>query len=271
MLKRCAVGFAICKLSEGTGYADPAFDRFYAEAELPLGAYVYSRALSPDAARAEARKALSLLRARPLALGVFLDVEEPRQLALSREALSETAAAFCALIREAGYRAGVYGSELGAWAKLERGALGDALVWVANWSARPAIDCDLWQYSSDTRLEGYGPVDGDEALSARVLALLGAGSEPAQPGAPSSGSFSLTGVPLLRYGDRGDAVKALQGELIAFGYPCGGTLVNGAERPDGIFGPQTQSSVLAYQRARSLAPDGVVGALTRGALLGAGE
>jgi len=267
-----SAGFAILKLSEGMYFTDPAFDTFYAQADIPLGAYVFSRATTERAARDEAGRALELLRGRPLPLGVYMDVEDPGQLALDGQTLSAVCKAFCDTIRGAGYTPGVYGSELGAWWKLLPEALGGALAWVANWSAQPEIPCDLWQYSSDTRLPGYdGPLDGDEALSARMLALLGCGDAPPQQDGSASGSFTLPGIPLLRFGDCGEAVTALQGELIAFGYPCGGPITDGAERADGIFGPQTRSAVLAFQQSRSLETDGVVGARTRGALLGIGR
>lgn len=264
------VGFVIAKLAEGGSRADPAFDAFYRAAKVPMGAYVFSYATDSASAREEARHALSLLRARPLPLGVYMDVETPEQLALPKAKLCETARAFCDQIREAGYRAGVYGSELGAWSRLEPSALGDALVWVANWSRRPQISCDLWQFSDKARFAPWGgPLDGDEAVSERMRSLIG-GAETQPPAQDGPDRFTLEGVPLLRQGDSGDAVKALQGELIAFGYRCGGRSAGETEIPDGVFGPRTCEAVTAFQKERALTVDGVAGRETRGALLGAG-
>ena len=53
-----SVDFAILKISEGTTWVDPQFDKFYSAATIPLGAYVYSHALTEETARQEARKAV---------------------------------------------------------------------------------------------------------------------------------------------------------------------------------------------------------------------
>ena len=37
--------------------------------------------------------------------------------------------------------------------------------------------------------------------------------------------------------------------------------------PDSIFGPKTQSAVVALQKQKKLAPDGIVGPKTKGELL----
>ena len=264
--------FVICKLSEGCTWADPCFDGFYdaaLAAALPVGAYVYSRAASSDRSKAEAEKALSLLAGRKLPLGLYLDVEDRAQLALPRAALADVIRVFCSTVRAAGYTAGVYGSAGQLWAKVKPAELGEPLVWVASWGAKPRMDCDLWQYSDRERLPGFdGRLDGDESVSARFGDLIRGGGTQDAPAQDASGSFTLTGVPLLRAGGAGDAVKALQGELIAFGYRCGGRIVGGAEIPDGIFGTQTRASVAAFQRAHGLAGDGVAGRDTRAALLG---
>lgn len=65
-------------------------------------------------------------------------------------------------------------------------------------------------------------------------------------------------VPYLEYGDEGNTVRAVQGALIALGYKCGSA---GA---DGDFGNGTKSAVIAFQKAKGLAADGIVGKDTWG-------
>jgi peptidoglycan hydrolase-like protein with peptidoglycan-binding domain len=65
---------------------------------------------------------------------------------------------------------------------------------------------------------------------------------------PSVCSIVLT----LKQGSRGDQVKCLQTKL---NIPA-----------DGIFGPITRESVILFQKAHLLAPDGIVGPKTRGEL-----
>lgn len=63
---------------------------------------------------------------------------------------------------------------------------------------------------------------------------------------------------LLRVGDRGELVKALQDRLKALGYAIG--------RADGIYGSRTRAAVLAFQAENNLTLDGIIGPETRTAL-----
>ena len=173
--------FAVIKLTEGARFADSAAFGFYREAyELgfPLGCYCYSRATDAEGVRAEAAFLLDTLRGFPMPCGVFLDVEEPAQLALPHEELLALVRAWCAAIGGRGYRPGVYGSAGALWSKLRPDEVpAGCLVWIAKWSSvPPELPCDLWQTSDSGRIEGYGGnVDTDEARSARFEALVRGG------------------------------------------------------------------------------------------------
>lgn len=67
--------------------------------------------------------------------------------------------------------------------------------------------------------------------------------------------------PTLREGNRGEEVKWLQESLNRLGYDAGAV--------DGIFGARTKAAVLAFQRDKALVQDGIVGPLTRSALMAA--
>lgn len=62
----------------------------------------------------------------------------------------------------------------------------------------------------------------------------------------------------LNPGDTGKQVKLLQGTLNALGFPVG--------KPDGFYGPKTQSAVEQFQSSKGLTADGVVGPATLNAL-----
>lgn len=81
-------------------------------------------------------------------------------------------------------------------------------------------------------------------------ALLG-GGDSGTGGTPSYGE-------VLRLGDRGQGVTNLQTRLQSLGYFYGNV--------DGVFGSETQSAVIQFQRDRGLTPDGVVGAEVYAAL-----
>jgi peptidoglycan hydrolase-like protein with peptidoglycan-binding domain len=70
---------------------------------------------------------------------------------------------------------------------------------------------------------------------------------------------TLSPFPLVRKGDRDHPVKALQYLLRARGH---GLAV------DGIFGPDTDAAVRAFQQQHGLAVDGVVGPKTGAAVRG---
>jgi cell wall-associated NlpC family hydrolase len=68
--------------------------------------------------------------------------------------------------------------------------------------------------------------------------------------------------PTLREGSKGPAVKELQTLLKSKGFNPGPV--------DGAFGPKTKAAVLAFQRAKGISVDGIVGPQTWGKLKGAG-
>lgn len=78
---------------------------------------------------------------------------------------------------------------------------------------------------------------------------------------PKPQTYTLS-VPYLRKGDSAELVRSAQLLLESRGYPCG---EYGA---DGIFGGATEEAVMAFQQAVGLDPDGVLGPLTMGSLLG---
>jgi peptidoglycan hydrolase-like protein with peptidoglycan-binding domain len=67
---------------------------------------------------------------------------------------------------------------------------------------------------------------------------------------PASGGSG----PTLKEGARGEPVRALQNRLNQLGYNVGAA--------DGAFGPKTEAAVKAFQRAKGLTADGVVGPKT---------
>lgn len=75
---------------------------------------------------------------------------------------------------------------------------------------------------------------------------------------PSTAPSSVPNRPILRLGDRGDAVSQLQERLKSLGFYAGSI--------DGIFGPQTENAVKQAQAANDLTVDGIVGPATWNAI-----
>lgn len=88
-------------------------------------------------------------------------------------------------------------------------------------------------------------------------------AQPAQATTQATAStLTVTGLPLLRYGDKGEYVRSAQLLLIGRGYSCGRC---GA---DGEIGQDTYNAIIAFQRASGLQQDGIIGAQTWARLIG---
>jgi peptidoglycan hydrolase-like protein with peptidoglycan-binding domain len=106
------------------------------------------------------------------------------------------------------------------------------------------------------------------ATAASMILGIGSQSATAKPGSmmPSvsptmsatSSQTSSTKNQILRIGSRGTSVNKLQTSLKKAGFYQGVI--------DGIFGRQTQASVIKFQQSKKLSADGVVGAKTWSAL-----
>ena len=113
-----------------------------------------------------------------------------------------------------------------------------------------------------------------EAMQARLLAkgfggtvtTLGGVSETSAPSEPSKSETEEVAevkVAVLKKGDKGDQVKALQALLIGYGYDVG------KSGTDGSFGPATEAAVLKYKQSKGLTGGSTVGVTTWESLLGA--
>lgn len=87
-------------------------------------------------------------------------------------------------------------------------------------------------------------------------------AKPAAPAKPSQPAEPKVALPdkVLKPGDRGADVKAVQQALNKLNFKCGVA--------DGIYGPKTQDAVLRFQKAYGIKPyDGIYGPKTRAEML----
>ena len=103
------------------------------------------------------------------------------------------------------------------------------------------------------------PVDGKEG---EVTIIIDPPEEETEGDAKPAAKPLVTGLPVLRKGDKGEVVRAAQ--LLLNGRYCS----CGMWGADGDFGPQTKSAVLAFQRRNGLEADGIIGPNTWAKLLG---
>lgn len=213
--------FVIIKLTEGTYLVDSSAFAFYREAyemRFPVGCYCYSHATTAAQAREEAAFLLKTLNGFPMPCGIFLDIEEPKQLALSHDALLAVMEAWCGAIRQAGYMPGVYSSEGTLWAKVHPDELQGALIWIAHYGKEPELPCDLWQSSDSGHVDGYsGNVDTDETRSAWFASLVLKGFKAREPDKPPDDADQINNqtieklIAFLRSDEFKAAFKAWEG------------------------------------------------------------
>ena len=82
------------------------------------------------------------------------------------------------------------------------------------------------------------------------------------PAVSDNKGATVSGLPMLKKGNQGDPVKALQILLSGYGYSLGSCGV------DADFGSATENAVEAFQEDNNLEADGVVGPKTWAKLLG---
>ncbi|MFD7866416.1 peptidoglycan-binding protein [Streptomyces sp. NPDC059783] len=134
-------------------------------------------------------------------------------------------------------------------------------------AALTAYLCDRYGIPKDrAHIIGHSEAPGNDHTDPgqywdwnRYMQLVGGSTG----GSPGTDALSFPSYATQRSGSAGPQVSAVQTLLNAQGFPSGTV--------DGSFGPATSAAVTAFQKARGLDADGVVGARTWTALLSAGS
>ncbi len=232
-VRESGVGFAMIKATQGLK-PDPKFRQNALgalNAGLHAGAYVYSKAVSADAARREAQAALELIGDIGLDYPVALDFESSHFGSMTEVERGDIITAFLGVIERAGFCPMLYSNR--DWFKnLIPAAVRDEYpVWLASWRKKkpsPGFDLAMWQRGKGDVPGIEGKVDLDICYSAF---------------SPRVTLFRLTDPPM-----RGEAFLAMQKALSAAGYKDadGKPLV-----PDGVWGRRSEAAFTAMIRANS--------------------
>ncbi len=148
---------------------DCTFNSYYdgaKDAGLHIGAYWYSYAQTAETAKAEARVFMQAIDGKTFDLPVYMDIEEPSQVKLSKAVCTDIVNAFCGELEAAGYYAGVYSFD-GFYATNLPADIGNRFTaWVARVENIKPVYCkryDMWQHSWAGAIDGItGKVDVDE-------------------------------------------------------------------------------------------------------------
>ncbi len=168
-LKAQGVEFAIIRIGYGSdskSQDDSRAEYNMTECErlnIPYGVYLYSYALNINQVESEVDHTLRMIKGRKVELGVFYDMEDADgykakngiNVYKDRALLTNLCIKYCESIERAGYKTGVYANYDYFKNVLYIDQLRKWSVWLAQWSvSKPAIECDLWQYTSDETFNG---------------------------------------------------------------------------------------------------------------------
>lgn len=126
---------------------------------FPVGVYLFSYALTAEAARRAATEVLTQLTSYSLTLPVVFDIEDSASVKYSSfnaQLNTDMVNAFCDTVEEAGYVSAVYASK----SFLEHNLYMDSIftdVWVAQWGVPKCTydgRVDIWQYSATGKISG---------------------------------------------------------------------------------------------------------------------
>lgn len=133
---------------------------------IPYGVYIYSYCLNMEEVRSEAAHILRMIQGFNPVLGVWFDMEDAdgykRNHGLVPEQNGELLTDFCVefmqIVKDAGYKTGVYANYSYFINVLNDGKLMSFEGfdrWLAHWGIdEPSMDCLLWQCTSDAVING---------------------------------------------------------------------------------------------------------------------
>ena len=167
-VKASGIQFAIIRAGLGK-YAkqkDANFETNYSGAKaagIPVGAYWYSYAVTPDEAAEEARVCIEVLKGKQYEMPIWFDQEEKASLDTGKANCSAMVRAFCGELEKAGYFAGLYTSRAFLQTHIEDDIKTRYALWIAEWGDKLNYSgsVGIWQTGTGTVNGITGEVDMD--------------------------------------------------------------------------------------------------------------
>lgn len=168
-VKNDGIKFAILRVGYGMDMEsqdDKYIERNISECErlgIPIGVYLFSYANTVNKADSEAEHTLRLIAGHKMPMGVWYDIEDNNTSGnVSKSTLTKIINKYCSIIKESGYKVGVYASLNWLNNKIESSVQEKYPIWVAQYNSECQYKKDyiIWQYSSSGRVRGInGKVD----------------------------------------------------------------------------------------------------------------
>ena len=261
---RNSVDGAILRARSGKSYVDKKFAYNAAECnrlDIPIGAYLLSKAVTVAEAKAEAAELLKAVAPYKMTLPLAFDYEydSHKGVNVTKELVSGMALAFCEEITKAGYTALNYTNIDYLTRYFTPEAESKYGIWLAAWRdsvpseyEKQPHDCVIWQYGVG-RISGIS-TDVDMNYAYADFSNPNGGKPIAAPVSACSYDEPTGNI---KMGSIGNGARWVQWHLNA----CGAELT-----VDGVFGAASVKALIAFQSANGLQPDGICGLATRTAL-----
>ena len=158
------VDFIIIRAGYGNKTTDSKeikFDIYYEEAKknnIPIGAYWYCYAKTPEEALKEAQAFLIRVKGKKFEFPIYYDVEEQNILNTGKENVNAIIKTFCEELEKNDYYCGLYCSSSYLNNLISDEIKNRYQIWVAHWNVKePKYNgkWGIWQYTSDGKLDGF--------------------------------------------------------------------------------------------------------------------
>ena len=155
------IDFAILRAGYGklASQKDVKFEEFYAGCKkfgIPIGAYWYSYATSVSEVKQEAQVFLQTIKGKQFEYPLYFDLEEKSAFNTGKANCSNMVRAFCGILEDAGYYAGLYMSRSPFNSYIESDIKDRYSNWLAEYNSKLNYsgNYDMWQYSDNGSLPG---------------------------------------------------------------------------------------------------------------------
>ena len=258
-VKAAGYDFVIIRAGYGqyVNQKDPYFEQNYNRASaagLNVGVYWYSYADSIDAAKAEARTCLNVIKGKRFSIPIYFDLEETSQFNKGKSFCDAITVAFCTVIEAAGYFAGLYISRSPLQQYISSDVAKRYALWVAEYGTRCHYNgaIGIWQNSSTFAVPGVsGNVDHDICYVDYPTIIKNKGLN----GYPKTKTNILESTG-LKHGDRNDTVYAYKC-LLRLAYNKG--LVDIKVDDNNVFGDGTAKATDKLLSKFGYEPNGIAG------------
>lgn len=178
-LKASGVDFVILKIGSTDSGKEPTFEMDYEGARaagLEVGGYFYTYATTVGQTVVDAGNVLKWIEGKSFEYPIYFDTEDEKQIAISKDQVTDMCFAFAEVIQDGGYYAGVYASYSWLRDRLDMDRISGALdVWCARyywddpdgnssfaiddqrfiWQESWGKNMGMWQYTQCGNFEGF--------------------------------------------------------------------------------------------------------------------